>query len=58
MRAASHLMYFPSTWTVGKRSCLGKVNIAFDFDVLSGDLLIEVRVYFAYFAASILLKYI
>lgn len=51
-------MYFPSTWTVGKRSCLGKVNIAFDFEVLRGDLLIEVRDYFAYFGASILLKYI
>lgn len=51
-------MYLPSTWTVGKRCCLGKVNIAFDFDVLRGDLLIDVRVYFAYFGASILLNYI
>lgn len=58
VRAVCHLMYFPSIWTVGKRSCLGKVNIAFDLEVLSGDLLIEVRDYFAYFGASILLKYI
>ena len=58
VRTASHLMYFPSTWTVGKRSCLGKVNMAFDLDVLRGDLLIEATDYFAYFEASILLKYL
>lgn len=51
-------MYFPSIWTVGKRSCLGKVNMAFDLDVLRGDLLIEATDYFAYFEASILLKYL
>lgn len=47
--------YLPSVGRVGKRSCLGKVNMALALEVLRGDLLLVHRLSFDSFVPSIFL---